>query len=214
MRVNDYLQQIIARPLNSEIWFGIPADTESQVAQLKSDNAPIPQNLETGSPDYWGARAMSYGAAFITNVDAMSGGYNDPRVHAMSLPGAGGITSASAIAKIYSACITETDGVRLINDETIKNAISRPNPGDNIFNHPQPHPIHSLGFIISNPVHSPTLSETTFGHDGLGGQQGFADPETGISFGYITNWIPMVADGMARHREITRTLIQTISANS
>jgi CubicO group peptidase (beta-lactamase class C family) len=50
------------------------------------------------------------------------------------------------------------------------------------------------------------LSPKTFGHDGLGGQQGLADLNHRIGFGYVTNWIPMVANGMERHREITRVL--------
>jgi len=54
------------------------------------------------------------------------------------------------------------------------------------------------------------LSNTTFGHDGLGGQQGFADLDHRIGFGYVTNWIPMISDGMARHREITAELRRTL----
>ena len=61
-----------------------------------------------------------------------------------------------------------------------------------------------------NPQYSPALSATTFGHDGLGGQSGYGDLNEQIGFGYITNWIPMVADGMARHREITRSLIDVL----
>jgi CubicO group peptidase (beta-lactamase class C family) len=69
-----------------------------------------------------------------------------------------------------------------------------------------------LGFIVANPVHSPILSEKTFGHDGLGGQNGFADPVHKIGFSYVTNWIPMVADGMARHREITKVLAEVLKS--
>jgi len=71
--------------------------------------------------------------------------------------------------------------------------------------------VHSLGFIVANPEHSPVLSSLTFGHDGLGGQQGFADLEHRIGFGYTTNWIPMAGDGMARHREITRDLKRVLN---
>ena len=154
---------------------------------------------------------MSYGKAFLGHVDDFDGGYNDPRVHALEHAGAGGISNARSIAKIYSAVVTETDGIRLLSDDTIERAISRPNPGRNVFGDPEPYPIHSLGFIVANPEHSPVLSPKTFGHDGLGGQQGFADLNHRIGFGYVTNWIPMVANGMERHREITRTLQQVIA---
>jgi len=205
-RVNQFLQEELAKPLGVEAYFGTPPEIEDEIAFLKSDNAPIDIEYEVGSPLYWNKRAMSYGKAFLGHVDDFDGGYNDPRVHALEHAGAGGISNARSIAKIYSAVVTETDGIRLLSDETIENAISRPNPGRNVFGDPEPYPIHSLGFIVANPEHSPVLSPKTFGHDGLGGQQGFADLNHRIGFGYVTNWIPMVANGMARHRELTKVL--------
>ena len=210
MRVNELLQSKIAQPLNVDAWYGIPPEVEKDLAFLKSDNAPINTSPIFESPEYWNTRAMTYGNAFRGHVDDFVGGYNDPRTHALEHAGAGGITNARSVAKIYSAVVTETDGVRLLSDQTIENAISRPNPGANIFNDPAPYPIHSLGFIVANPVHSPVLSARTFGHDGLGGQQGFANLDHKIGFSYVTNWIPMVGDGMARHREITKGLAEVL----
>jgi CubicO group peptidase (beta-lactamase class C family) len=209
-RVNELLQSKLAHPLSVEAWYGIPSEVEKELTFLKSDNAPINTSPDFESPEYWNIRAMTYGNAFRGHVDDFVGGYNDPRTHALEHAGAGGITNARSVAKIYSAVVTETDGVRLLNDQTIKNAISRPNPGANIFNDPAPYPIHSLGFIVANPIHSPVLSPRTFGHDGLGGQQGFADLDHKIGFSYVTNWIPMVGDGMARHREITKVLAEVL----
>ena len=212
-RVNELLQDEFVEPLGVEAWFGTPPVIEPEIALLKSDDAPINTSPAFESPEYWNKRAMSYGKAFLGHVDDLAGGYNDPKTHALENAGAGGITNARSVAKIYSSVVTETDGVRLLTDETIKKAISRPNPGGNIFDDPAPYPIHSLGFIVANPSHSPVLSDQTFGHDGLGGQQGFGDPKFKIGFSYVTNWIPMVADGMARHREITRELKAVLRAD-
>lgn len=209
-RVNELLQEEIVKPLDIEAWFGTPPEIEPEITLLKSDNAPINTSPVFESPEYWNKRAMSYGKAFLGHVDDAVGGYNDPATHALENAGAGGITNARSVAKIYSAVVTETDGVRLLSDQTIKKAISRPNSGPNIFNDPAPYPIHSLGFIVANPSHSPALSAQTFGHDGLGGQQGFADVDYKIGFSYVTNWIPMVADGMARHRELTKVLAEVL----
>ena len=205
-RLNQFLQEEITKPLGVQAYFGISHEIENQMAHLKSDDAPIDTEFEFESPGYWNKRAMSYGNAFITRVDAFVGGYNDPRVHTFEHAGAGGISNAKSVAKIYSTVVHTTDGVRLLNDKTIEQAISRPNPGRNVFDDPEPYPVHSLGFIVSNPSHSPVLSDKTFGHDGLGGQQGFADLNYRIGFGYVTNWIPMVGNGMTRHREITEEL--------
>ena len=210
-RVNQFLQEELASPLKVEAYFGAPESIEDEIAFLKSDDMPIDIEYEYGSGLYWNKRAMTYGKAFTGHVDDFSGGYNDPAVHALEHAGAGGISNARSVAKIYSAVVHETDGVRLLSDATIKNAISRPNQGPNVFGDPAPYPVHSLGFIVANPEHSPVLSNTTFGHDGLGGQQGFADLNHRIGFSYTTNWIPMVADGMARHREITKVLAEVLT---
>jgi CubicO group peptidase (beta-lactamase class C family) len=210
-RLNQLLQEIVASPLGVEAYFGTPANIESSIAQLKSDDAPL-IDYPFESPLYWNRRAMTFGNAFTGHVDDLVGGYNDPRTHQLEFAGAGGITNARSVARIYSSLVTETDGVRILTDDTVDRAISRPNIGPNVFNDPAPYPVHSLGFIVANPEHSPVLSNTTFGHDGLGGQQGFADKTHEIGFGYVTNWIPMVADGMARHREITRALAEVLKS--
>ena len=212
-RVNQFLQEELTNPLGVEAYFGAPASAEPEISFLKSDGAPIDIEYEVGSGLYWNKRAMTYGKAFAGHVDDFVGGYNDPRIHGIEHAGAGGITNARSVAKIYSAVVAETDGVRLLQDSTIEKAISRPNPGRNVFNDPEPYPVHSLGFIVANPSHSPVLSDKTFGHDGLGGQQGLGDLTHRIGFSYVTNWIPMVADGMARHREITKVLSQVLNKN-
>lgn len=204
-RLNQLLQEVIASPLGVEAYFGAPSEIEDSIAQLKSDDLPL-VDYPFESPLYWNKRAMTFGKAFTGHVDDLVGGYNDPRTHQLEFAGAGGITHARAVAKTYSSLVHDTDGVRILSDETVTKAISRPNSGPNVFGDPAPYPVHSLGFIVANQEHSPVLSNTTFGHDGLGGQQGFADQTHGIGFGYVTNWIPMVADGMARHREITKVL--------
>ena len=208
-RINQLLQEEIAGPLNIPMWIGVPESHNLDIATLKSDQPDQLPTFAHGTKEYWQAHAMGYGA-HQGKLDSADGGWNDPRLHRAEIAGAGGITDARSLAKMYSAAVTETDGIRIIDEASIREAISHPNPGDNIFNEPQPHPIHSLGFIVANNQHCPAISETTFGHNGFGGQQGFGDLDSKIGFGYITNWVPAVADGMLRHRELTRILIECL----
>ncbi|MYR59627.1 serine hydrolase, partial [Streptomyces sp. SID625] len=43
-----------------------------------------------------------------------------------------------------------------------------------------------LGYMLHGGA-SPLLGPGSFGHPGRGGALGFADPETGTAFGYVTN---------------------------
>ncbi len=208
-RINQLLQEEIANPLGIPMWIGVPDSHGLDIALLKSDQPDHLPAFEYGSKDYWQAHAMGYGF-HQGKLDDEIGGWNDPRLHRAEIAGAGGITDARSIAKMYSAAVTETDGVRILSDEIIHESISHPNPGDNIFGEPQPHPIHSLGFIVANNQHCPAISKTTFGHNGFGGQQGFGDLDSRIGFGYVTNWVPAIADGMLRHRELTKILIESL----
>ena len=208
-RINQLLQEEIANPLAIPMWIGVPENHDIDIAELKSDQPDQMPEFEYGSKDYWQAHAMGYGFSKGKLDDAI-GGWNDPRIHRAEIAGAGGITDARSIAKMYSAAVTETDGIRILSDDLIQESISHPNPGDNIFGEPQPHPIHSLGFIIANNQHCPAISNTTFGHNGFGGQQGFGDLDSRIGFGYVTNWVPAIADGMLRHRELTKILIENL----
>ena len=61
------------------------------------------------------------------------------------------------------------------------------------------------------------LSPRSFGHPGAGGSIGFADPDTGISFGYVMNKMaePYVVDRINKRIAINetgpaQTLIETL----
>ena len=43
----------------------------------------------------------------------------------------------------------------------------------------------------------PFLTETSFGHDGVGGQVAFADPEYKVGFAYLTNDLQRINDKRA-----------------
>jgi CubicO group peptidase (beta-lactamase class C family) len=54
------------------------------------------------------------------------------------------------------------------------------------------------------------MTSRGFGHDGAGGQVGFANPETGVGFAFVTNY--MQAGGDLRATSIINALSESLAS--
>jgi CubicO group peptidase (beta-lactamase class C family) len=110
---------------------------------------------------------------------------NDPAYRAAQLPGSNGIGTAEGLARFYASLIGEVDGgTRLFTPETVRLARTETSAGpDRVLVVPSR---FGLGYMLHG-IASPLLAPGSFGHPGRGGALGFADPESGIAFGYVTN---------------------------
>jgi CubicO group peptidase (beta-lactamase class C family) len=99
------------------------------------------------------------------------------------MPAANGVVTARALAKLYGAIANDgaIDGTQLLSSELVRGLPGKPDLSPDI-NLGIPFSYHR-GFQ-SSPV--PGFL-TGFGHIGLGGTIGWADPATGSSFGYVHN---------------------------
>jgi CubicO group peptidase (beta-lactamase class C family) len=118
-------------------------------------------------------------------------GFNHPDVKALGVPGGGGVMRASDLALFYQALLHNPGGVwkpDVLTDATSNVRNRLPDPMTNT-------PANrSLGLILAGDDGRShirgmgrTVSPGTFGHNGAGGQLAWADPATGLSFGYCTN---------------------------
>lgn len=191
LTAGEYFAQELAGPLGLDAYVGLPESAFGRLAPLVTDGkreAPsVP--FAIGSPEYWMAKSMTFGNAFDHTVAGPNTGFNDPRVLKAELPGANGVMSAAAIAKIYSAAVTKTDGIRLLSDETIDRAIVPASTGASVWGEPGPWAARGLGFMLHTPGFREFSSARSFGHDGLGGQIGFGDLENQIGFAYVSSFL-------------------------
>ena len=202
--------ELIANPLDAAAWIGLPASETYRVTKLSGDGGLGSLNPEVGSPVYWMEKTMTFGNAFRIGERGEQQGFNNPRVHAAELGGAGGIATADALAKIWSATVVETDGVRLLGHDAVAAAIQPASTGPSVWGEPGPYANRGDGFMVFSPGYREYLSPLGFGHDGLGGQTGFADPVSRVGFAYISNYL-MSGEGehnraLAVMAELKRTL--------
>ncbi|RYY15302.1 MAG: class A beta-lactamase-related serine hydrolase, partial [Alphaproteobacteria bacterium] len=185
--------EAIARPLDASAWIGLPQGQAVPVAHLQV--APqlaglwdAVSALDTEETPNWLYRAMTLGRALPAALVTPEGGFNDPRLHAAEVPGAGGIATARALASIWSATVTPTDGVTLLSPDIVDRATVTVTEGPPVFPAPPPYARWGMGFQLDSPARR-YLTAEGFGHDGAGGQSAFADPIHKLGFAFLTNWL-------------------------
>jgi CubicO group peptidase (beta-lactamase class C family) len=117
--------------------------------------------------------------------------FNEPAVLEVGVPGAGAVASASDIAMFYQGLLHNPGGIwdpAVLSDATsnIRNTLI-----DGLFNVPAN---RTLGLVVAGDDGSSlsrgfgrSVGPRAFGAMGVGGQVAWADPDSGLSFGYLTN---------------------------
>ncbi len=191
-RIGRYLAEEIAAPLGLDFWIGLPESEEPRVSRLESSAPPsdpeaIALMMEIMGPGTPGFNALMMSGSMLT----IENGFNSRAIHASEIPAANGITTARSLARMYAATIGEVDGVRLIGDDTVELVRAEQVFGrDHCLTMPTR---FGLGFMLDGDFSS-MLSPGSFGHPGAGGSLGYADPESGVGYGYVMN---QMAGGLA-----------------
>lgn len=209
--LGKYFSELITEPLSVDAWIGLPQEQFKNLAPLMTDGKCTGSSPEPESDLYWLAKAMTFGGALDHQVESFETGFNNPKLLTAELPGAGGVSNAFALAKIYSAAATETDGIRLLNDDTLRAATVPQSTGPLQFeSQTGPFPAWGNGFMLDVPGFKDMLSPSSFGHDGLGGQCAFGDFEHRMSFAYTTNYLQSGAQEQARQQQLIRKLKEIV----
>ncbi len=103
--------------------------------------------------------------------------YLDSRAfRSVEIPAANGVTTARSLSRIYAACSLggSLDGVRLLGRDTLDEATRVHVSGvDEVYRVPT---AWALGFFNPSPGNEFSPNASAFGHAGIGGSIGFADP--------------------------------------
>ena len=190
MSPGRYLAKNITSPLKADSWLGLPEELEGKVAvsypheelatffvELKKKNTPEGNFL---------IRSLTLGKAFSMNLVGDKKDFNSPAVHRAEIPGAGAISTAHGISKIWSSVVHETDGTRLLSDATVEKVTKVQSEGKPFTNLEPPYGKFGMGFQLDSEARR-YLTPKSFGHDGAGGQCAFADPIHKVGFAFVTS---------------------------
>ncbi|MDF1719227.1 MAG: serine hydrolase [Minwuia sp.] len=191
--LGTYFQDAIAGPLGIDFWIGLPEEIEPRVAPMifrrHEPGDAQPPFLKVGLNE-----PGSIPHLFLFNSGGfLSKGCNTREGHMAELGGASGITNGRGLAGMYRPFANggSWDGVDLVDAGTLADmeAISVATGRDATLQIPTR---FAPGFMKSMDnralgIEGAIMGRRAFGHVGAGGSLGFADPETGLSFGYSMN---------------------------
>ena len=180
----DFIEQRVSQPLGLPRVLGIPSDQQDNIAELELCGEPAtPDELE---------KALGIRELPVTEVtDEALISLNRPAAREVGIPGGGGIMTAATMALFYQALLHNDAGIW--DDATLRDATStiRNNLPDVMSGTPAN---RALGVVVAGGDGNAkyrgfghTQSPATFGHNGAAGQIAWVDPESGLSFCYLTN---------------------------
>ncbi|MFJ8947317.1 serine hydrolase domain-containing protein [Streptomyces sp. NPDC102395] len=205
--IGAWIAEEIAGPLGADLWLGLPAGESARAGRVGPVEAPVPAGALRTRPKRAVSDAYADPASLTRRAFAAITPLpdeNDPAYRAAALPASNGIATAEGLARFYASLIGEVEGgTRLFLPETARAARGERAAGpDRVL---VVNTRFGLGYMLHGTA-SPLLSPTSFGHPGRGGALGFADPESGLAFGYVTNGFRKSVTADPRAQALVRAL--------
>ena len=184
--LRDLVQRELSDPLGLDgCWIGAPVDQRHRVAELFSATpnllgAAVAARVERNPSTRYMAEAL-----LVDGFERLVFHDPDRRILDTQMPAANGVFTARALAKMYAALATDgtVDGVEVLSRSTLREAGRVQDRGrDYVLGLPMRWRLgYHQAFTLGRPAWK------AFGHYGYGGSGAWADPESGMSLGFVTN---------------------------
>jgi CubicO group peptidase (beta-lactamase class C family) len=201
--VGTLWREEIATALELDFWIGLPEEIEARVARLVPPKADLGALLKQFGEDLLLTQVFSNPSGLFGYNEM----WNTRALRACELPSSNGIGDARSLARMYASCIGEVEGIRTLQPPTIAAATMEQACGkdavlmiDSCF---------GLGFMLGRAFGAAN-PRSAFGHAGAGGSLAFADPETGLGFGYVMNDLRFDANGDPRSEELVKAVYRSL----
>jgi CubicO group peptidase (beta-lactamase class C family) len=192
--IGRYFADELAGPLGLDFFIGLPQSVDrNRVARLKAFALKdLVWHMNTMPPLFAAAMFNKYSlparafvvAAGITSAEA----FNRDELRIVEMPAVNGTATARSIAKIYGAAASAGGDLGLSRpvQDALEAPAAQPTKGvrDRVIHADT---TYSLGFGKPTSTFVFGSSGKAFGWPGAGGSFGFADPDTGVGFGYVMN---------------------------
>ncbi|MEV6097235.1 serine hydrolase domain-containing protein [Nocardia sp. NPDC051981] len=182
--LQDIFDQRVRIPYALDLYLGLPESEEHRYREIEP-GILSPDELATywsGGPGPHSITGIGYGLNSNPPLDQVALS-NTRRVRALGPTSCGGVGNARGLAGLYTAAVHGLNGrPPLLKPDTLGEFTMLHAAGTDLVAGSDKH--YMLGFQAKGWQY-PFLSARTFGHDGSAGSEAFADPHSGITFGYI-----------------------------
>jgi CubicO group peptidase (beta-lactamase class C family) len=212
-----YFAEEIAAPLDLDFYIGLPASVDRNRVALIHPFAMRDAllNLNTVPPRVAAAFVNPFSlvmrattpAADVKGLDEL----NRDKLRVLEMPGVNGMGTARSVAKLYGSAATGGSDLGL--SPTVRDALEGPavpptmGVRDKVMHFDTS---YSLGLGKPTSTFVFGSSDRAYGWPGAGGSFGFADPETGIGFGYVMNNMRFAMLDDPRHVALRQSLFRDV----
>ncbi len=184
--LGGFFAERVAGPLGLDFHIGLPESEEARVAPMIASE-PAEANLDSAFIKAVVGQPGSLSNLFLTNTGGAD--FNTRAIHAAEIGSANGITNARGLAGLYVPLANGGGGLLAPDSIARMSRVSAATFLDANLLQPMR---FGLGFMAATDNRSTggdslLIGERAFGHVGMGGSVGFADPGHGLSFGYTMN---------------------------
>ena len=212
--LGQFFQEEIATPLGLDLYIRLPEDIPD--VRLATIARPAAKDMLFGFPPRLLLEVVNRRSKIVRALKGSEFPHDPRRVYARNLevPSGGAVGTAQAIARAYSVFATGGGELKLT-PETLRLLVAPAvAPARGFFDEcMKGEAAYSLGFMKPNRVW-PFGSPTAFGFPGAGGAMGFADPERGVGYAYVTSQMGTSVTGDPREVALRDALSAAVARRS
>jgi CubicO group peptidase (beta-lactamase class C family) len=199
MSVGRFIRSQISEPLGADVFVGLTEQEQARAAETIPFSAV--GNFLFRALIALGGREKKLA---FTNPPRSAQAANTRRWREAEIPSSNGHASARGLARLYTplALGGKMGEVRLLSAASVERASQEQVHAKDIVSGTVER--RTLGFMLPSPELGDPRPLTAFGHPGMGGSLGFADPAQRLAFGYVMNKMIMGFD--TRYADLCRSL--------
>lgn len=182
LSIGQYLRDEIACPLGADVAIGIDTSQQERVAE-----ALQPSRLGRLLFNVMFTTGGGPRRAAFTNPPRPFTAVNTKRWREAEIPSSNGHASARGLARLYAPLALDGSfhGARVLSETAARLAGREQIRMKDVVTSTLMR--RTLGFMLPEPELGDPRPPTAFGHAGMGGSLGFADPAHRLAFGYVMN---------------------------